>query len=81
MLSPLRLVGVAVAVAALAGGSAASAVAAEDPATFGQQVAMCAQTSLGQRTNPPTITCNHDGMTMTFANFGEMVLHMKAHHG
>jgi hypothetical protein len=33
MLSPLRLVGIAVAVAALADGSAASAVAAERPAT------------------------------------------------
>ena len=81
MLSPLRLFAAAIAIAALAGGSAASAVAAEDPATFGQQVATCAQTSLGQRTSPPSLTCSHDGMAMTFANFGEMVLHMKAHHG
>ena len=41
----------------------------KDPATFGQHVAMCAQTSLGQRTSPPSIAC-HDGMTMTFAIFG-----------
>ena len=80
MLKPLRLVGAAVAVAALAGGSAASAGAADGPDTFGQDVAMCAQ-SLGQRTSPPSLTCGHDGTTMTFANFGEMVLHMKAHHG
>ena len=79
MLKP-RLVGAAVAGAALAGGSAASAVAADRPATFGQDVSMCAQ-SLGQRTSPPSVTCSHDGTAMTFANLGEMVLHMKAHHG
>ena len=41
---------------------------------------MCAQTSLDQRDNPPTVTCTHDGMTMTFATFGEMVQHMQLMH-
>ena len=35
----------------------------------------------GSAHEPAELTCSHDGMTMTFANFGEMVLHMKAHDG
>lgn len=81
MLTPLRITGAVIAVAALVGGSGANALAAADPATFGQHVSACARMSLGQRTDPPSVTCDHDGMAMTFANFGEMVLHMKTHPG
>ena len=63
---------------AFAAGLSGSALA-DDP--FGQHVAMCAHTTLGQRENPPAVTCTHDRVTMTFANFGEMVQHMKEHHG
>ena len=44
--------------------------------TFGQSVSMCAH-DLGQRADPPAVTCSHDGVTMTFANFGAMVEHMR----
>jgi hypothetical protein len=60
--------------AALAAAFSGSALAA---GSFGQQVSMCAQMHLGQRDNPPALTCTHDGMTMTFATFGEMVQHMR----
>lgn len=65
---------IALAAAALAAGFSGSALA---DAPFGEHVAMCAHTTLGQRANPPAVTCTHDGMTMTFANFGKMVQHMK----
>jgi len=81
MLKPLRLVGAAVAVAALAGGSAASAGAADGPATFGQDVAMCAQ-SLGQRTSPPEDHLqpgwDDDDLRQLRRRWS---LHMNAHHG
>lgn len=51
--------------------------AAAEP--FGQQVATCAH-QLGARAEAPAVTCSHDGMTMTFANFGAMVGHMRAMH-
>ena len=56
-------------------GLSASALAASEP--LGQHVSMCAQMSLGQRDNAPQVTCTHDGITMTFANFGAMVEHMR----
>ena len=56
-------------------GLSASALAASEP--LGQHVSMCAQMSLGQRDNAPEVTCTHDGVTMTFANFGAMVEHMR----
>lgn len=62
--------------------SAVSAVALVGTASaepFGQHVAMCAH-QLGARDNAPAVTCSHDGMTMTFANFGAMVKHMRAMH-
>ena len=71
-----RLSIAALAAAAVAGGTAVKASAA-DP--FGQHVAMCAH-ELGQRADAPTVTCTHDGMTMTFANFGVMVEHMRQMH-
>ena len=36
--------------------------------------------SLGKRANPPEVTCSHDGHVHVFANFGEMVQHMREHH-
>jgi hypothetical protein len=71
-----RLAIAAVAGALLAGAASSNAVAA-DP--FGQHVAMCAQ-QLGKRADAPAVTCTHDGMTMTFANFGAMVEHMRQIH-
>lgn len=70
-----RLILAIAASAAIAAGFSGSALADN---SFGQHVGMCAHTTLGERANPPTITCTHDGMTMTFANFGEMVQHMRA---
>jgi hypothetical protein len=59
---------------------AALALAGTASATpFGQHVAMCAH-QLGARANAPAVTCSHDGMTMTFPNFGAMVAHMRAMH-
>ena len=66
---------------ALAVGVVGNALAGDDPPAFGQHVAMCAQDSLGKDSNPPAVTCTHDGQTMTFATFGEMVQYMKEHHG
>ena len=40
---------------------------------------MCAH-QLGVRANAPKVTCTHDGMTMTFPNFGAMVKHMQEMH-
>lgn len=50
-------------------------------AAFGQHVRTCARAHLGQREGAPGVTCVHDGMTMEFATFGEMVRHMKEMHG
>jgi len=62
--------------------AAAAALALVGPAAaepFGQHVAMCAH-QLGARANAPAVSCSHDGMTMTFANFGAMVEHMRVMH-
>ncbi len=61
---------------ALAAGFSGSALA-DESSSFGQHVASCAQATLGQRDNPPAVTCACDGTTMTFANFGAMVEHMQ----
>jgi hypothetical protein len=66
----------AVAAVSVVGVAPASAVADEP---LGQHIAMCAQ-QLGQRADPPAVTCTHDDMTMTFATFGEMVEHMRTMH-
>lgn len=56
----------------------APAALASDGAAFGRHVAGCAQEHLGQRAAPPAVICTMpDGTTMTFPNFGAMVLHMK----
>ncbi len=68
----LRNVALALAAAVtLAVGSAATASAG-----LGEQISSCAQ-MLGQPDNPPAVTCTHAGMTMSFANFGAMVAHMR----
>jgi hypothetical protein len=62
--------------------SAAAALVLVGPAAaepFGQHVAGCAH-QLGARANAPEVTCTHDGMTMTFPNFGAMVQHMQEMH-
>lgn len=67
---------------------AAPAIALAAPsesASFGQMVAMCAQSHAGQRSNPPQVTCicgpncicPCSTGTMTFGNFGGMVSHMQ----
>lgn len=81
MLNARRLVPTVLTGAVLAVGFSADALAAANPAEFGQAVAECAQTHLGQRPNPPSVTCTHDGTTMTFPTFGAMVTHMRAEHG
>ena len=48
-------------------------------APFGEHVSSCAH-QLGAREDAPTVTCAHDGMTMTFPNFGAMVEHMRTMH-
>lgn len=62
----------------LAGPSAAAPALQAD---LGQHIASCAQESLGQRENPPSVTCIHDGMEMSFPTFGAMVQHMREMHG
>jgi hypothetical protein len=74
----LRFLLAALVAGAMAAGPARSALAADGSSDFGQHVAMCAQMSLGDRVNPPEVSCTHDGMTMTFANSGEVVQHMRA---
>ena len=64
----------AIATSAAIGASLGGSALADN--SLGKQVAMCAHTTLAQRDNPPSVTCTHDGMTMTFANFGAMVQHM-----
>ena len=68
------------AAATVAAASPGVARAAQIDEPFGQHVSECAQTSLGKRATPPAVTCSHDGHVHVFANFGEMVQHMK-HHG
>lgn len=60
-----------------------AAPAAAADANFGARVSQCAREHLGQRPDPPALTCTcvHDGMTQTFANFGEMVAQMRAMDG
>ncbi len=70
-----RLIVAIAASASIAAGFSGSALGDN---SFGQHAAMCAHTALGQRANPPSVTCTHDGTTMTFANFGEMVQQMRA---
>lgn len=82
MPSPTRAPFSLAAVGALALAVAGTAVAAPSrSADFGRHVAACAQEHLGQRTDPPQITCTHDGMKMTFPTFGAMVRHMQEMHG
>jgi hypothetical protein len=75
----IRLMTVVAAVGATVAGPTSTAFAAADSAAAGQHIAKCAREHLGQRENPPAITCTMpDGSTMTFPNFGAMVQHMRA---
>ena len=57
----------------LAATSLAAAPAAV--AAPGDDISGCAQSSLGQRPDPPALTCEHHGTTEVFADFGQMVVH------
>lgn len=81
MLTARRLIVTSVASVALLVGLSATAVADASSATFGQHVTMGAQMDLGQRANPPAVTCVDNGAVMTFPNFGAMVQHMRAMDG
>lgn len=74
MRNALRFIGLLLAIIDLMMWSPATAQA---DGAFGQMVAMCAQMDLGERGNPPAVTCICNGETMAFANFGAMVQHMK----
>ena len=75
----LRLLGVVVGAATLAGASAASAATDIEP--LGAHVAECAQVALGPRVDPPGVTCSHDGHVHSFRTFGELVAHLREHRG
>jgi len=64
--------------ATLAGASAAPGSSPAEP--FGAHVSECAQVALGQRADPPAVTCTHDGHVHSFATFGELVAHLREHH-
>ena len=68
-------------VAAVAGLAVAASAGAEDESVLGRHVAACAQMHLGQREDPPSVTCEHDGHVHAFATFGAMVQHMLEAHG
>ena len=63
----------------LLGATAAPANTPGDP--LGAHISECAQLTLGQRVDPPAVTCTHDGHVHTFATFGELVAHAREHHG
>ena len=71
----IRLVVILATLAALFASLSGSALASE---TLGSSVSACAQMHLGPRANAPGLTCSHDGTTVTFPTFGEMVRHMQA---
>ena len=74
---PRRLAGLALGAALVAGSTGTALAGPAEQAAFGQHVASCAQEQLGQRPDPPQVTCTHDGHSHTFATFGEMVQHMQ----
>ena len=69
-----RLTIATLAVTALAAAPAAVAAPGDD-------ISGCAQSSLGQRPDPPALTCEHHSTTEVFANFGQMVVHHIQTHG
>ena len=74
---------VTVAAVVLAATIASAPVASADPPNepIGAHVSECARAALGQRVDPPAVTCSHDGHLHSFATFGELVAHLRAHHG
>ena len=65
-------------VAVLAGAAPTPAARPDEP--LGARVSQCAQASLGQRPDPPAVTCAHEGHVHTFATFGELVAHLRENH-
>jgi hypothetical protein len=63
----------------LLGATAAPANTPGEP--LGAHISACAQLALGQRADPPAVTCTHDEHVHTFATFGELVAHVREHHG
>ena len=63
----------------LLGATAAPANTRDEP--LGAHISECAQSALGQRVDPPAVTCTHDGHVHTFATFGQLVAHVREHHG
>lgn len=57
---------------------AAVLAAGASAAPLGQHAAMCAH-EIAPRSGA-SVTCTHDGVTMTFANFGAMVQQMRSMH-
>lgn len=65
--------------AGLVGASTAPAAQPSEP--LGAHVSACAHAALGQRVDPPAVLCAHDGHVHSFATFGELVAHLRQHHG
>ena len=65
--------------ATIASAPGASADLPSDP--LGAHVSECARVALGQRVDPPAVTCTHEGHVHTFATFGELVAYVREHHG
>ena len=72
----------AVTAVALAVTTAGAPVASAQPPSepLGAHVSECAHVALGKRVAPPAVTCSHDGHLHSFATFGELVAHLRAHH-
>ena len=66
-------------VATLAGASTAPAAQSSEP--LGAHVSECAHGALGQRVDPPAVSCAHEDHVHSFATFGELVAHLREHHG
>jgi hypothetical protein len=72
----LLLPTVAACAAFAAGLPATARPAGDDAASPGGHIASCAQINLPPGEHRPAITCEQEGHVHTFANFGEMVLHI-----
>ena len=57
------------------------APAARPSEPLGAHVAACAHAALGQDVDRLAVTCAHDGHVHSFATFGELVAHLRQHHG
>jgi len=75
----LSLLAVATSAATLAVTSSALASSPLEP--LGVHVSECARVALGQRVDPPAVTCAHDGHMHSFSMFGELVAHLQEQGG